>query len=139
MMLSKAAAVTLAVVGLDQSQEHETGTRTQISLPGVQQELLQQLRETTDTLVVLLVGGSALAVEWCKARADALLWIGSDLAYLVLLQVYTFIAGCIQDMVEKRQGRLQGMLYSVYLTRQAGSHSPCTRALSSSHHLTTCR
>lgn len=73
---AEAAEVTVAVMGIDQSQEHETGTRSDIILPGVQNKLLTVLRRAAKRLVVLLVGGSAMAVPYAKAHADALLWIG---------------------------------------------------------------
>ncbi|KAK3267205.1 hypothetical protein CYMTET_24229 [Cymbomonas tetramitiformis] len=72
------ADVVVAVMGIDQSQEHETGTRESISLPGLQEELLRELREATAgrILVVVLVGGSAMEVTWAKENADAMLWAG---------------------------------------------------------------
>jgi beta-glucosidase len=111
--LAKKAAVTIAVMGIDGTQvrryvyigtrtlillyidgtqEHETGTRVNISLPGVQNELLSALREACDyesedatearlgggkgKLVVVLLGGSAMAVPWLKEHADALIYAG---------------------------------------------------------------
>ena len=75
-----AADVTVAVLGIDQSQEHETGTRAAIELPGVQEELLALLRAATSArgapLVLVLVGGSAMAVPAAAALADAVLWMG---------------------------------------------------------------
>ncbi len=74
---AKRAAVTIAVMGIDQSQEHETGTRKNITLPGVQVQLLREIRRQTETtLIVVLLGGSAMAVPWIKANADALVWAG---------------------------------------------------------------
>eukprot|EP00040_Diaphanoeca_grandis_P016628 m.86075 g.86075 ORF g.86075 m.86075 type:complete len:819 (+) comp25925_c0_seq2:50-2506(+) len=71
------ASITIAVMGIDQSQEHETGTRTAIELPGVQIELLESIKGNTSTkLIVVLMGGSAMAVPWIKANADAVLWVG---------------------------------------------------------------
>jgi beta-glucosidase-like glycosyl hydrolase len=94
--LARKAAVTIAVMGIDGTQEHETGTRVNISLPGVQNELLSLLREACDyedeeggqgdgqgrlgggkgKLVVVLIGGSAMAVSWIKDHADALIYAG---------------------------------------------------------------
>ena len=41
--MATAARLTIAVFGLDQSQEHEGGTRSIIALPGVQEQLLEKL------------------------------------------------------------------------------------------------
>ena len=51
--MATAARLTIAVFGLDQSQEHETGTRSIVALPGVQEQLLEKLavRNTTGLLV----------------------------------------------------------------------------------------
>ena len=73
---AQAAEYTIAVFGIDQSQEHEGGTRSDIVLPGVQTELLKALRATTTKLIVVLMGGSAMAVPWLADAADALLWVG---------------------------------------------------------------
>jgi len=38
---AKGAKVTVAIFGIDGSQEHETGTRSQVTLPGAQEALLK--------------------------------------------------------------------------------------------------
>lgn len=70
------ATVTIAIMGIDQSQEHETGTRKNITLPGVQTELLKALKATQTQLIVVLVGGSAIAVPWVKNNIDGLIYAG---------------------------------------------------------------
>ena len=66
----------MAVFGIDGSQEHETGTRSNITLPGVQEQLLELLAATGTPLVLVLVGGSAMAVPRWKTRAAALVLAG---------------------------------------------------------------
>ena len=73
---AKAAKLTVAVFGIDGSQEHETGTRSNITLPGVQEQLLELLAATGTPLVLVLVGGSAMAVPRWKTRAAALVLAG---------------------------------------------------------------
>lgn len=69
--------VTIAVMGIDQSQEHETGTRKDIALPGVQLSLLAQLAATGTTLVIVLLGGSAMAdFEPDTPLPPAVVWAG---------------------------------------------------------------
>eukprot|EP01062_Namystynia_karyoxenos_P024991 TRINITY_DN19794_c0_g1_i1.p1 TRINITY_DN19794_c0_g1~~TRINITY_DN19794_c0_g1_i1.p1 ORF type:complete len:334 (+),score=66.53 TRINITY_DN19794_c0_g1_i1:1338-2339(+) len=70
------AEVTIAVVGISQDQEHEGGTRPDLGLPGWQPQLLDECRNAAATLVVVLVGGSAIAAEWAQRRADAVVWAG---------------------------------------------------------------
>merc|ERR1712196_118482 len=38
--------------------------------------LLDEVRAHTKTLVVVLVGGSAMAVPWVERNANAVLWVG---------------------------------------------------------------
>lgn len=73
---AKAASVTVAVMGIDDTQEHETGTRSIVHLPGVQLELLKALRAASTKLVLVLVGGSAMAVPGWQSLADALVVAG---------------------------------------------------------------
>ena len=51
----------------------EGGDRTAIELPDVQQQLLAKLAETGKPLVCVLMSGSALAVPWTDAHANAVL------------------------------------------------------------------
>jgi beta-glucosidase-like glycosyl hydrolase len=68
--------VVVAVLGIDQSQEHETGTRTDVVLPGVQPKLLEALVATGKPVIVVLMGGSAMAVQYAAKHAAAMLWVG---------------------------------------------------------------
>ena len=78
----KADAV-IAFVGLNSNLEGEEmpihvpgfsgGDRTDIVLPAAQQQMLEALRSTGKPLVVVLLNGSALAVNWADANADAVL------------------------------------------------------------------
>ena len=68
---AKKAKVTLAIFGIDSSQEHETGTRSIVTLPGVQEPLLEALAATGTKLVLVLIGGSAMAVPNCERANDA--------------------------------------------------------------------
>ena len=51
----------------------EGGDRTSIELPAAQEHLLKALGATGKPLIVVLTSGSALAVQWAKQHADALL------------------------------------------------------------------
>jgi beta-glucosidase len=80
---AKQSDVTVAFVGLSPSLEGEEmpvkldgfsgGDRTAIDLPAAQEDLLKALAATGKPLVVVLQNGSALAVNWAQAHADAIL------------------------------------------------------------------
>jgi beta-glucosidase len=77
------ADVVVACVGLSPNLEGEEmpihvegfngGDRTDITLPRVQQDLLEALAATGKPLVVVLLNGSALAVSWAAEHAAAIL------------------------------------------------------------------
>ncbi len=81
--VAQKADVVVAFVGLSPNLEGEEmpihvsefdgGDRTNIVLPQVQQDLLHSLAATGKPLVVVLLNGSALAVNWCQQHAAAIL------------------------------------------------------------------
>ena len=81
--IARQADVVVAFVGLSPRLEGEEmsihvegfsgGDRTDIGLPRVQQELLEALAATGKPLVVVLLNGSALAVNWANQHAAAIL------------------------------------------------------------------
>ncbi|MHB8653806.1 MAG: glycoside hydrolase family 3 protein [Terriglobia bacterium] len=81
--VAQKADVVVAFVGLSPNLEGEEmpvhvegfngGDRTDIVLPKVQQDLLEALAATGKPLVVVLMNGSALAVNWAQEHAAAIL------------------------------------------------------------------
>ncbi|WP_263381521.1 glycoside hydrolase family 3 C-terminal domain-containing protein [Granulicella arctica] len=77
------ADVVIAFVGLSPNLEGEEmpihisgfagGDRTDITLPAAQQQLLEAAKATGKPLVVVLMNGSALAVDWAQQNANAIL------------------------------------------------------------------
>ena len=76
--------VTIAVLGLDHTLEGEEGDavaspvggdRVAIELPVVQQEFLRELRQHAKKLVLVLTGGSAIAVPEAHEFCDAVLQV----------------------------------------------------------------
>jgi beta-glucosidase len=77
------ADVVVAFVGLSPDLEGEEmnvhvqgfdgGDRTDIGLPEVQEKLLEAVKATGKPLVVVLTSGSAIAANWAKEHADAVL------------------------------------------------------------------
>ena len=80
---AKQADVTIAFVGLNSELEGEEmpvhvegfagGDRTKLDLPEAQQKLLEAVSATGKPLVVVLMNGSALAVNWTAQHANAVL------------------------------------------------------------------
>ncbi len=80
---AKSADVVVAFVGLSPDLEGEEmpvhvdgfsgGDRTDIKLPTAQQQLLEAVAATGKPLVVVLMNGSALSVNWAKDHAAAIL------------------------------------------------------------------
>ena len=77
------ADVVVAFVGLSSKLEGEEmpvhvegfagGDRTDIKLPAVQQQMLEAVAATGKPLVVVLLNGSAVAVNWAQEHANAVL------------------------------------------------------------------
>lgn len=80
---AKQADVVIAMVGLSPELEGEEmkvdvegfagGDRTDIALPASQQRLLEAVYGTGKPMVVVLLNGSALAVNWAQEHANAIL------------------------------------------------------------------
>ena len=98
---AKQADIVLAFVGLSPDLEGEEmpvhvegfdgGDRTGIELPAVQQQLLEALTATGKPLVVVLMNGSALAVNWAKQHANAVVeaWYPGEEAGEAIADVLT--------------------------------------------------
>ncbi len=80
---AKQADVVVAVVGITSQLEGEEmkvevpgfkgGDRTSLDLPKEEEDLLEALKGTGKPLVVVLMNGSALSVNWANEHADAIL------------------------------------------------------------------
>ncbi len=80
---ARKADVIVAFVGLTARLEGEEmrvnakgfsgGDRTDIALPDVQEELIESLAKTGKPMVVVLLNGSSLAVNWAQQNARAIL------------------------------------------------------------------
>lgn len=81
--IAKKADVVVAFVGLSPNLEGEEmavhlrgfdgGDRTAIDLPEPQQKLLRSLAATGKPIIVVLMNGSALSVDWAQRHAQAIL------------------------------------------------------------------
>lgn len=70
---AKAADIVILAVGEGERMSGEAQSRTEITVPGPQQELAEAVAATGKPLVVLLKNGRALALEGAIAKAPAIL------------------------------------------------------------------
>jgi beta-glucosidase len=89
----------VAVVGINSKLEGEEmktdhpgflgGDRTSLDLPAEEQRLLEAVKATGKPLVVVLMSGSALAVNWAQQHADAIVhaWYGGQEAGTAIAEV----------------------------------------------------
>ena len=75
-------AADVVVAGVGEAKEHsgESSTRSELGLPGSQLQLLQALHRTGKPLVVVVMSGRPLALEWEDRHANAILhaWFGGS-------------------------------------------------------------
>jgi len=99
--VAKQADVVVAFVGLSPELEGEEmpvhvqgfdgGDRTSIELPAVQEKMLEAVAATGKPLVVVLMNGSALAVDWAKKHANAIVeaWYPGEQGGAAIADVFT--------------------------------------------------
>ena len=73
LIAAKQADVVVMVLGESWEMSGEAASRTSISLPGVQTELLRQIKATGKPIVLVLMNGRPLALEEESSLADAVL------------------------------------------------------------------
>jgi beta-glucosidase len=83
LVAAKNADVVVAVVGITSELEGEEmkvtepgfkgGDRTSLNLPNPEEDLIESVATTHKPMVVVLINGSALSVNWAKAHANAIL------------------------------------------------------------------
>ncbi|MDP4091186.1 MAG: glycoside hydrolase family 3 C-terminal domain-containing protein, partial [Bacillota bacterium] len=57
----------------DTSNEYASGDKPNLNLPGLQQELLEEVYKTGKPIILLLLSGSALAVTWADENVSAII------------------------------------------------------------------
>jgi hypothetical protein len=73
-LAAQSADLVILTLGLDSSVEAEyVHDRVSLALPGVQEQLAEAVIKVGKPTAVVLLGGSALAVEWLEANAGAIL------------------------------------------------------------------
>src|SRR5690606_34121860 len=70
--IARAADVVVRVVGEDREISAEARNRSDLGLPGVQQELVEAVHATGTPVVTVLTNGRPLAIPWLAENAQAL-------------------------------------------------------------------
>jgi len=70
---AKKADVIVAAVGESQGMAHEASSRADITIPDSQKALLRALKATGKPLVIVLMNGRPLVLNWEEENADAIL------------------------------------------------------------------
>ena len=62
------------------AEANKSGDRVDITMPGVQEEFLQALHATGKPIILVLTGGSCIAVNWANENVPAILmsWYGGE-------------------------------------------------------------
>ncbi len=71
--VARQADVIVAAVGESRGMSHESSSRTSLSIPASQRALLKALKATGKPLVIVLMNGRPLQLNWAQANADAIL------------------------------------------------------------------
>ena len=72
LQIAKNADVVVMVLGEHGFQSGEARSRTEIDLPGKQQELLEKVYEVNKNIVLVLNNGRPLAIEWADKNIPAI-------------------------------------------------------------------
>ncbi len=79
--IARQSELVILVVGESAVMNGEAGSRADIGLPGVQQQLVEAIAATGKPIVLLLVNGRPLAIEWIDSHIPAIVetWtLGSE-------------------------------------------------------------
>ncbi len=78
---AKKADIVIAVMGEEANMSGEAASRAYIDIPGVQQELLEELYNTGTPIILVLMNGRPLTINWPKEHIPAILetwFLGSE-------------------------------------------------------------
>jgi beta-glucosidase len=71
--LAKRSDIVIMVLGEHGFQSGEGRSRTQLDLPGLQQELLEEVRKVNENIVLILMNGRPLTITWADENIPAIL------------------------------------------------------------------
>ena len=79
--VARSADIVVMAMGEAHDMSGEAKSRADISLPGVQEELIKEIKSQGKPVVVLLMAGRPMIFNWTAEHADAILytwWLGSE-------------------------------------------------------------
>lgn len=87
--LAKNSDVIIAVLGQDELRTGESKSRTSLDLPGRQQQLLEALHATGKPVVLVLINGQPLTINWANRFVPAILeaWFPGPLGSRAITEV----------------------------------------------------
>ncbi|MFZ1675730.1 MAG: beta-glucosidase BglX [Saprospiraceae bacterium] len=80
-MAARNSDVVIAVVGESIEMSGEASARSDLSLPGVQEQMIKELVATGTPVIVVLMNGRPLTMPWITEHASAILeawWLGTE-------------------------------------------------------------
>jgi beta-glucosidase len=80
--IAKKSDVIILCVGEDRDMSGEACSRSSLDLPGVQEELAKELLKTGKPIIVVLMNGRPLSINWLNENANAILetWFAGTMA-----------------------------------------------------------
>ncbi|MBF0650718.1 glycoside hydrolase family 3 C-terminal domain-containing protein [Dysgonomonas sp. GY75] len=89
--IASKADVVVMVMGEFHNMSGENNSRTNLSLPGVQTDLLKAIKKTGKPMVLVLMNGRPLTINWEKENVDAILeaWFPGTMGGAAIADVLT--------------------------------------------------
>lgn len=83
---AKASEVVVAFVGEHRGMSGEANSRATLDLPGVQEDLIKELKKTGKPVIVVLMNGRPLTIQWLQENVNAIVesWYPGISAGIVL-------------------------------------------------------
>jgi beta-glucosidase len=72
--LAKSSDIVILAVGENYMQSGEAASRTNINLPGVQEDLVKEIVATGKPVIALIMAGRPLTIEWIDGHVPAILY-----------------------------------------------------------------
>jgi len=74
--LAKRSDIVICAIGESQSLSGEAASRSDIGLPGMQMDLMEELVGTGKPIVAIVMAGRPLTIEWLSKNVNAILFAG---------------------------------------------------------------
>lgn len=68
--------IVICAIGESIDQSGEAASRSEIGLPGAQQELMEELAKTGKPIIAIVMAGRPLTIEWLSKNVNAILFAG---------------------------------------------------------------